>query len=134
VGSRRVVLFLTIAALAFAGCGGDDDENGSEEATETVDTQLAIEQDRQAQADARNLVALVETCFVDVQDYTQCPDAAGGEDVGQATVEAPSATEFVVTAPSESGNEFVVAKTPDGGLVRTCEEPGEGDCGADGTW
>ncbi len=133
MGSRRAVVCLTVLALALAGCG-DDDDNGSDEAVETVDSGLALEQDRQAQADARNLVALVEVCFVDSQDYTQCEDAAGEEDVGQATVEATSATEFVVTSPSESGNEFTVTKGADGALERTCTEPGEGGCALDGSW
>jgi hypothetical protein len=134
VGSRRAVVFLTAFAFALAGCGGDDDDdNGSDEPT-TVDTQAAIQQDSRAKADARELVTFVEACFVDNQDYTQCVDAAGGEDVGEATVEAPSASEFVVTASSESGNEFRVTKTEDGALERTCTEPGEGGCAGDGSW
>ena len=131
MGSRRAGVFLTVLACALAGCGDDDDPD---EPAETVDSGLAIERDKQAKADARNLVALVEVCFVDAMDYTQCLDAAGGEDVGEATVEAPSASEFVVTAPSESGNVFSVTKGAEGALERTCEEPGEGGCAEDGSW
>ncbi len=136
MGSRRAVVFLTVLAFALAGCGGDDNNgsDGSDEAVETVDAGLALEQDAQAKADARELVTFVEACYVDSQDYTQCVDAAGKEDVGQATVEAPSATEFVVTSVSESGNEFTVTKGADGALERTCTEPGEGGCAEDGSW
>jgi hypothetical protein len=134
VGSRRAVVVLTAFAFALAGCGGDDDDNGSDEAADTVDSGAAVEQDAQAKADGRNLVTLVEVCYVDSQDYTQCVDAAGTEDVGQATVEAPSASEFVVISPSESGNEFRVTKGADGALERSCEEPGEGGCPASGSW
>ena len=134
MGSRRAVVFLTAAALAFAGCGGDDDDDSGLEEPTTVDTQAAVQQDAVAKSDARELVTFVEACFIDGQDYTQCIDAAGGEDVGAATVEAPSAMEFTVISPSESGNEFRITKGADGALERTCEEPGEGGCSADGSW
>jgi hypothetical protein len=123
----------TVAVLALSGCGGDDN-GSSDEATETVDSGLALEQDAEAKAAARNLVALVEVCYVDNQDYTQCIDAAGGEDVGEATVEAPSASEYTVTSPSESGNEFRVTKTGGAALERTCDEAGMGGCADDGSW
>jgi hypothetical protein len=133
VGSRRAVVFLTASALALGGCG-DDDDNGADEAAETVDSGSAVEQDSEAKADARTLVTFVEACYVDSQDYTQCEDAAGQEDVGEATVEAASAADFVITAPSESGNEFRITKTPTGALESTCTEQGEGGCPASGTW
>ncbi|MGH2837995.1 MAG: hypothetical protein ACRDJY_06565 [Thermoleophilaceae bacterium] len=133
MGSRRAGLFLSVLALALAGCGDDDDDSGSDEPA-TVDTQTAVQQDAEAKADARNLTVFVEACFVDNQDYSQCLDAASGEDVGPATLEAPSASHFVVTAPSESGNEFEIANDEAGELVRNCTEPGTGGCGADGSW
>lgn len=135
MGSRRAVLALTGLALALGGCGEDDDENGPEAVTDTTaETQLAVQQDAEAKANARNLAVLVEVCFVDNQDYSKCLEAAGGEDVGQATVEAPSANEYVVISPSESGNEFRFEKAANGGDERTCEEPGTGGCADDGTW
>jgi hypothetical protein len=131
VGSRRAVVFLTVLGLALTGCGGDDDDDESEPAG---DSQLALQQDAEAKINARVLTSLVEACFVDNQDYTQCEDAAGNEDVGQATVEAPSQTHFVVTSPSESGNEFELANGEGGGLVRNCTEPGDGGCPSSGEW
>ena len=133
MGSRRAVVFLTVVGLALAGCGGDDDD-ASDDAAETVDAGLALEQDKQAEADARNLVLLLETCFVEQQDYTRCLDTAGGEDVGQATVESSGPGEYTVISPSESGNEFRIEKSASSTLQRTCEEPGSGDCPASGRW
>ena len=130
--SHGAASFLTALAFAIGGCGDDDD--GGSLAPATGDSAAAIEQDTQAKVGARILVSLVETCYVDSMDYTQCLDAAGSEDVGQATVDAPSPSEFVVTSPSESGNEFRVTKGAGGALERTCTEPGEGGCGADGSW
>jgi hypothetical protein len=134
VGSRRAVVFLTILGLAFAGCGGDDDNDDASDPPETVDSGLAVQQDAEAKADARNLVVLVEVCYVDNQDYSQCLDAGSGEDVGAATVQASSAMEFMVISPSESGNEFRVGKGAGGALERTCEQPAEGGCPASGKW
>ena len=134
MGSRRAVVFLTVLGLAVAGCGGDDDDGSDDPAQSTVDAGLAVDQDKQAESDARNLVLLLETCFVEQQDYTLCLDSAGGEDVGQATVEASAPGEYTVISPSESGNEFRIQKGASSTLQRTCEEPGTGDCPASGRW
>ena len=124
LGSRRAVVVLTVVALAPAGCGGNEDQSSGD----------ALQQDKQAEADARNLVLLLETCFVEQQDYTRCLDAAGEEDVGQATVESSAPGEYTVISPSESGNEFSIEKGASSTLQRTCEEPGSGDCPASGRW
>jgi hypothetical protein len=133
MGSRRAVVFVTVLALALAGCGDDDDDNGSDEPT-TVEAGAAVGQDAEAKANARELVTFVEACYIDNQDYSQCLDASGQEDVGEATVEAPSAAEFVVISPSASGNEFRITKRGGGALELTCETPGEGGCPEGGTW
>ena len=132
MGSRRIGVFLSVVALA--GCGGDDDGNGGSEATDTEAAEAAVEQDARAKSDARNLVTLVETCYVDRMDYSACADAAGGEDVGEATVEGATASTYTVVSPSESGNEFRLGKTDAGALERTCDAAGEGGCRADGSW
>jgi hypothetical protein len=127
------VLVLTGLALALGGCGGDDD-SGSDEAADTVDSAAAVELDAQAKAAARERVAVVESCFVDRQDYSRCVGSPGLDPTPETTAEAPSAAEFVVVAPSKSGNEFRVTRTPGGALERTCEEPGTGGCAAGGSW
>ena len=125
MGSRRAVVFLTVLGLALAGCGGDDDDG---------DSGNAVHQDQQAKSNARDLVLFLETCFVDQGDYGRCIDAAGSEDVGGATVESSAPGAYVVSSPSESGNEFRVEQGASSTLQRTCEEPGSGDCPASGRW
>lgn len=132
--SRWLGIFFILVAL-FAGCGGDDDDDGGGSATtETAATQDAVQQDAEAKSAARELVSFVEACFVDQMSYSGCENAAEGEDLGEATVEAATDTTFTVVSPSESGNEFRLEKTEAGELERTCETAGEGGCGPDGTW
>ena len=125
LGPRRAVVVLTVLALALAGCGGDEDEESAGNARQ---------QDKQAESDARNLVLFLETCFVDQGDYGRCLDAAGSEDVGEATVESSAPGAYVVVSPSASGNEFRIEKGASSTLQRTCEEPGSADCPASGRW
>ena len=134
MGSRRAVVFLTVLGLALAGCGEDDDNASDDAAESTVDAGVATQQDAGAKADARELVTFVEACFIDQQDYTRCLDAAGTEDVGEATIEASAPGGYVVISPSESGNEFRIEKAASSTLQRTCEEPGSGGCPASGRW
>lgn len=136
MGSRRTVLvFLILAALAGAGCGDDDDNGDSGDGgTDTQVDLAAAGQDAQAKSDARKLVTFLEACFVDQMDYSACKDAAGGEDVGEATVESADVATYTIVSPSESGNDFRIEKTDAGELERTCETAGEGGCGADGSW
>ena len=136
MGSRRIGVFLTVAALAFAGCGGDDDngDNGGASTTDTAASGGAAQQDAQAKSNARELVTYVEACYAGEQDYSACQDAAAGEDLGEATVETADAATFSIVSPSESGNEFRIDRTAAGVLKRTCDTAGEGGCEADGTW
>ena len=135
--SRWLGIFFILVAL-FAGCGGDDgdsdDTGGGGAATETVATQDVAQQDAEAKSAARELGSYVESCYVDELTYANCQNAAEGEDLGEATVEAATDTTFTVVSPSESGNEFRLEKTESGELERTCETAGEGGCGPDGTW
>lgn len=135
MGSRRIGVFLTVAALLVAGCGDDDDDSGdSGGSPDTQAAPAALEQDATAKAGARTLATFVEACFAGEQDYSACQDAAAGEEVGEATVETADAATFAIVSPSESGNEFRIEKTAGGAMERTCETAGEGGCSADGTW
>jgi hypothetical protein len=137
VGPRRLGVCLSIAALAVAGCGGDDDEGGGTTTAAMTTAQPAATpaaQDAEAKANARNVVVLLEACFVDQQDYSACREAARTEEVGPATVESADAATYTVVSPSESGNEFRAEKTAAGTLERTCETAGAGGCRPNGTW
>src|SRR3982751_1321424 len=66
-------------------------------------------QDASAKSDARNMVTQVESCFADVQDYTQCDTAAElgttglnvGTGSGQVAVTASATDGYTITAVSK---------------------------------
>jgi hypothetical protein len=125
MGARRAgVLVLTSLALGLAACGSNDG-NGDD------DTAEAIEQDRQAKSEARQLVTEMEVCFVEEQGYTDCSPPSADEDVSLRTARDA----FTIRIPSESGNVFEIGRTPESAeLVRTCETAGEAGCPDSGTW
>ena len=131
MGSRGTCLVLIGAAL-LAGCGDDDDDSGGSASTQES-TQTAEQQDAAAKSDARNLTTALEACFVEQQDYSLCKKPEGA-DAPTATVEEAALTTYAVVATSDSGNEFRLEKTEDGALERTCVEPGQGGCPANGSW
>jgi type IV pilus assembly protein PilA len=132
VGSCRAGVLLI--GLVLAGCGGGDDDGDLADLTKTLAEQTAVSQDAQAKSDARNLVTYVEVCFTEQMDYSGCRDAAGGEDVGDATVASAGAATYTIVSPSESGNEFRIGKSRAGAITRACETRGEGGCPANGAW
>ena len=87
-------------------------------------------QDASAKSDVRNLVSHVESCGTDTGgDYTNCTTIAqigadtglnlvdgGTAAQGQVTVVSGGQNVFVVTAKSESGNDFSIEKTATGYL------------------
>jgi type IV pilus assembly protein PilA len=107
-------------------------------------------QDASAKSDARNAVSQVEACFADEQDYTKCgatAPAMSKVNTGIAFVNstAPtagstvgltvSATGYVITGGSKSGNKFTITKDVTAGtLTRTCTATGSGSCPASGSW
>jgi type IV pilus assembly protein PilA len=97
-------------------------------------------QDSSAKSNARNLVSHMESCFTTQETYVGCeastdvtqsgitlgaPGTAGTSDIT-----GESATGYVVTSTSESGNTFTITKTGSG-TTRTCS--GDGGCNAS-TW
>jgi type IV pilus assembly protein PilA len=81
-------------------------------------------QDASAKSDARNMVSQMESCFTDLQTYVGCPPATGtgltiGTGDGQVQVTGQSATQYVVTAQSHSGHDFVITKNAAGEFVRS---------------
>jgi type IV pilus assembly protein PilA len=94
-------------------------------------------QDADAKSNARNMVSQVEACYVTAGDFRDAncrpPSDAGlpvGAGRGQVGVEAPAAKRYVITARSESGTDFVIARNDDGELSRSCTRPGVGGCQA----
>lgn len=81
-------------------------------------------QDSSAKSDARNAVTQLESCFADSQTYVGCTLADSGLDVGtgdgQIDIGTPTATGYVITAHSKSGNTFVITKDASGITSRSC--------------
>ncbi len=83
--------------------------------------QRAKAQDSSAKADARNAVSQMESCFTDAETYAGC---TSGND---AVISNDTATGYVVTAASESGNEFVITRAG-GSYTYTCTDANTDGC------
>jgi type IV pilus assembly protein PilA len=98
--------------------------------------------DAVAKQDARNVVSVLEECFSEKDDYRSCTSSSDlrgagvsiGSAVGQVQVAASTARDYVVTAHSRSGNDFMLARIADDGQARTCTPSGRGGCSASGDW
>jgi type IV pilus assembly protein PilA len=99
-------------------------------------------QDSSSKSDARNMVSQVESCYSDAQTYSNCTTAAQlgdtglalGSGSGQVQVASATASTYVITASSKSGNTFTITKQTDGTVSRTCTSGGSGSCLGSGTW
>src|SRR5437588_9667880 len=96
-------------------------------------------QDASAKSDARNMVSQMESCFTDNNTYVGCAGAGSGLNIGtgagQVEVGTQTATGYVVTAHSKSGNDFVITKDPTTGVsARTCTTAATGGCATGGSW
>ncbi|HEX4759911.1 MAG TPA: type II secretion system protein [Thermoleophilaceae bacterium] len=93
-------------------------------------------QDSSAKSDARNMVSQMESCYTDGNTYVGCPSSATGMDIGsgpgQVAVSGQSASAYVVTGTSKSGNTFVITKASDGTTSRSCTVTGSNNGGCTG--
>jgi type IV pilus assembly protein PilA len=106
-------------------------------------------QDASAKSNARNAVSHVESCYATEQNMANCDTAADLNDAaplgftigagnGNVTI-APDGTDgYTITATSDNGHTFTIAKaTGTGAVTRTCGPAGElgkGGCPSTGTW
>jgi type IV pilus assembly protein PilA len=98
--------------------------------------------DSVAKHDARSVAGELESCFTEADDYQLCSSAAKlagaevplGSGAGEAEVSAPAARQYVVTAHSRSGTDFVLTRPAAGDLQRTCTKPGHSGCPTGGSW
>jgi type IV pilus assembly protein PilA len=85
--------------------------------------QRAKGQDASAKSDARNAVSEMESCATNTSTYIGCAltnsGLAVGSGQGQVEVGTLSATGYVITAHSKSGNNFLITKNS-AGSTRTC--------------
>ncbi len=88
--------------------------------------QRAKGQDSSAKSNARNAVSEMESCYTTTQDYQLCKsggskDAIVGAGLPSTVTAASSAADgYVITAVSDSGNNFVITKAAGGAPTRTC--------------
>jgi type IV pilus assembly protein PilA len=81
-------------------------------------------QDSNAKSDARNMAALVESCYTETARYDGCPTDTGGLRLGTGPGEvsvAPNGETYQIVAYSRTGNTFSVTKDASGVMVRTCD-------------
>jgi len=106
--------------------------------------------DADAKSNVRNVVAAVESCFTEKDDYESCDsldefaatDTKPGAELTDTTTKKPGAVSvtgaadtYTVTAYSKSDTEFSLTKEANGSSTRTCSDPGEGGCSnAGGVW
>jgi type IV pilus assembly protein PilA len=92
-------------------------------------------QDADAKSNARNMVSQVESCYADTQDYTQCATTDGttlgdGTKTGlpdTVTVASTAINDYVITAPSKTGKNFLITRTSATGVTsRTITGGGSG--------
>jgi hypothetical protein len=130
-----------LIALPVAGCGGSDKSNRKDAykpPTGQSTTKAADANPAEAKSAARNAVSLVESCYVENQDYSKCTDDKiltdgsldAGSGPGQVRVADATPATYTIEARSEAGGVFAVAKDESGAVKRTCTGAGcEG-----GTW
>jgi len=107
---------------------------------------LNAAKDTGPKASAQSVQTMVDACYAQTQDYTQCEEQkvleAGsptglswGEEANQVEVNAFGANGYVITSTGSSTKQkFMIAKLFGGQPVRTCQEAGVAGCPASGTW
>ena len=111
--------------------------------------QQAKGEDATAKSNARNVVVAIESCHTETQAYDECdtlaelraadthPSVPITDDVEKkAAAVSITATEdtYTVVGYSQSTNNFVIAKTPEGDLARACTTGGNGGCRPGDVW
>ena len=127
MSSGRPLAVALFAVLVLAGCGDSGGDSSGD----------AAKQDAAVKSSARSLATELETCFIDRQTYEGCTGTSGplGSAPGEVEVSAASAGGYTLTAHSESGVTFKLAKDAGtGATTRSCTPAGKGGCQSDGTW
>jgi type IV pilus assembly protein PilA len=95
--------------------------------------QRAKGQDSAAKSDARNMVSQLESFYTEGNTYASFDAAGSGMDIGttkgKVNVTGNNASEYTITAYSNSGNTFTIKKNTDGTSTRDCSVTGGTDKG-----
>lgn len=107
---------------------------------------LNAAKDTGPKANAQSVQTMVDACYAQTQDYTQCTtqavleagSASGlswGAAENQVGVSALNATSYTITAKgSPATQEFKITKTNGASPTRSCLAKGTGGCPASGVW
>ncbi len=141
-----LVLLSTAACLLLVGCGGADTKTVTRTETRTATVPAPAQtapsgvpskapasaraQDAKAKDDARKAVAQLDLCGRDAGSFQGCKGTGIPRNAELADL---TANGYMVTAESESGETFTVARSSSDS-TRTCSPRGAGDCPASGTW
>ncbi|HEX8157583.1 MAG TPA: type II secretion system protein [Solirubrobacteraceae bacterium] len=79
--------------------------------------QRAKGQDAAAKSDVRNAVSHIESCFTDGETYVGCTSPGAGN---PAVISGQAVDGYIVTATSNSGNQFMVQRLATGSYSRSC--------------
>jgi type IV pilus assembly protein PilA len=113
-----------------------DDDSSSSTLGGAGPTSAAAD-DSSAKSDARNLVTQIESCFATSSDYSRCQTAEqlgiDSGDLDNVTISA-TASEYKVTATSDTDNTFTITKTASGTMTRTCTSADSAGTCNGGTW
>ncbi len=102
--------------------------------------------DTSPKANAQSVQTMVDACYAQTQDYTQCTtqavleagSASGlawGTEANQVSVTASNSTSYVITAKgSPATQEFKITKASGGSPTRSCLAKGTGGCPSSGVW
>jgi type IV pilus assembly protein PilA len=104
--------------------------------------QRAKAQDADAKSNARNMVSHVESFFTSAETYV---GALASSDVttsglslgtadGQVNITGEGTDDYVITAYSKSGNDFIITKANGNSVTRTCTTAGTHGCKTGGSW
>ena len=128
-----LILVATMVFVVFG--GGGESSSGSAETLTAAEIQQA---DADAQSQARTAQTAIETFATDNggQYARATPESLQQIEstlTAPLTVDAQAST-YSVTAESESGTTFTVARDPAGLTAFACSPPGEGNCPVSGDW
>jgi hypothetical protein len=140
----RLATLILICSFAVAGCGGDDNKASTDGGSTPPAASDATAADAAAKSHATELVTVVESCFIDTMDYSQCnsadelaaaTDLTLGSKPGQVEVLDATAKSFRIVGHSESGNTFTLEPAATAGDYKRSCDVTEGDGGCQGgTW
>ena len=115
-------------------------------AVSTLKGNRTTAQDSSAKQNAGAMMAHVESCFTETEDYGQCETGdlllgdtkmAEGTGPGQTRVVSDGPHDYSIEAMSKTGNVFRLVKTAGDKPVRSCRVAvgaERGGCGSDSSW